>query len=177
MIFGGFHFFTLAFDEICDCESVTKDDWCLFRESSFYNSKLETSHMLHDLEVRTVLCKIYPNDSADMLRHALPFCWDISHSISISIYHLGPRFGSAFQVYKPYGFRAMHFVLRFLAFLLAYGLGPQRQLATEVWPMKCPPSTAPGIRMASIVDVAKSQHLNLKSFRILSPSDTFTIRF
>eukprot|EP00439_Symbiodinium_sp_Y106_P032293 s1615_g3.t2 len=25
------------------------------------------------------------------------------------------------QVYKPYGFRAMHFVLRFLAFLLAYG--------------------------------------------------------
>ena len=135
------------------------DDWFLFRESSFYNSKLETSHMLHDLEVRTVLCKIYPNDSADMLRHALPFCWDISHSISISIYHLGPRFGSAFQVYKPYGFRAMHFVLRFLAFLLAYGLGPQRQLATEVWPMKCPPSTTPGIRMASIVDVAKSQHL------------------
>lgn len=27
------------------------------------------------------------------------------------------------QVYKPYGFRAMHFVLRFLAFLLAYGRG------------------------------------------------------
>lgn len=27
----------------------------------------------------------------------------------------------AVQVYKPYGFKAMHFVLRFLAFLLAYG--------------------------------------------------------
>eukprot|EP00435_Cladocopium_sp_Y103_P031244 s739_g7.t2 len=31
------------------------------------------------------------------------------------------------QVYKPYGFRAMHFVLRFLAFLLAYGPGPRGQ--------------------------------------------------
>ena len=32
-------------------------------------------------------------------------------------------FGASCQVYKPYGFRAMHFVLRFLAFLLAYGAG------------------------------------------------------
>ena len=32
-------------------------------------------------------------------------------------------FGVSCQVYKPYGFRAMHFVLRFLAFLLAYGPG------------------------------------------------------
>ncbi|CAK8989365.1 Golgi-specific brefeldin A-resistance guanine nucleotide exchange factor 1 (BFA-resistant GEF 1) [Durusdinium trenchii] len=30
--------------------------------------------------------------------------------------------GPKLQVYKPYGFRAMHFVLRFLSFLLAYGV-------------------------------------------------------
>ncbi|CAJ1357982.1 unnamed protein product [Effrenium voratum] len=34
------------------------------------------------------------------------------------------------QVYRPYGFRAMHFVLRFLAFLLAYGrAGPSEKEA------------------------------------------------
>eukprot|EP00930_Biecheleria_cincta_P087192 TRINITY_DN7643_c0_g3_i1.p1 TRINITY_DN7643_c0_g3~~TRINITY_DN7643_c0_g3_i1.p1 ORF type:complete len:1562 (-),score=332.89 TRINITY_DN7643_c0_g3_i1:103-4788(-) len=32
-----------------------------------------------------------------------------------------PAPGGTLQVYKPYGFKAMHFVLRFLAFLLAYG--------------------------------------------------------
>ncbi|CAE8689389.1 unnamed protein product [Polarella glacialis] len=35
-----------------------------------------------------------------------------------------PAAGSALQVYRPYGFKAMHLVFRFLAFLLAFGKAP-----------------------------------------------------
>ncbi|CAJ1415611.1 unnamed protein product [Effrenium voratum] len=48
------------------------------------------------------------------------------------------------QVYRPYGFRAMHFVLRFLAFLLAYGrAGPSEKEAKPRQRVRRPRSRSP----------------------------------
>lgn len=53
------------------------------------------------------------------------------------------------QVYKPYGFKAMHYVLRFLAFLLDYGRAGPAALDAKQRPVRKPRARSPAGRSPS----------------------------